>query len=318
MGRPTTTAAPEHDHDCRAGTTTTTAAVTTTAAGSTDYDCCRSGRSRRPSSSLPWVARKRTPEELGAGKEWKIGATLSLSGPGAGAAAVEKKGIELAIKHIAAAGGPNIVVEYGDNTTGGDPKAAANANTNLSEKGIGVKLSDFADGLGAGFPTLLQYQILTIDAAAGTGTGPGVGFDFYWGARALTPFDGLPGVMAYIQATKPEAKTMAMISNDAGAANEFNAQYFAAQAASIGLELKYIDLVPYGNQDFSATITKIQTEKPDVHRARSAFRRCGHVLPPGSERGHRRQRPSSGPTCRLRPSRRPRALSTRAPVRVRR
>ena len=205
-----------------------------------------------------------TPEQLGAGKEWNVGATLSLSGPGASSAEVEKKGIELAIKHIAAAGGPTIKVEYGDNTTGGDPKAAANANTNLNQKGIGVKLSDFADGLGAGFPTLAQYKILTLDAAAGTGTGPGVGFDLYWGPRALTPFDGMPGIMSYVQATKPEAKTMAVIANDAGAANDFNKKYFEAQATSVGLQLKMVEYVPYGNPDFSAVITKIQTESPDV------------------------------------------------------
>jgi ABC-type branched-subunit amino acid transport system substrate-binding protein len=205
-----------------------------------------------------------TPEELGSGQEWNIGATLSLSGPGATSAALEKNGIELALKHIADAGGPAITVEYGDNATGGDPDAAANANTNLNQKGIGVKLSDFADGLGAGFPTIAQYQILTIDAAAGTGTGPGVGYDLYWGARALTPFDGMPGIMAYVAATMPDAKTMAVIANDAGPANEFNQTYFKAQAESVGMELTFVEFVPYGAQDFSAVITKIQAEMPDV------------------------------------------------------
>ena len=203
-------------------------------------------------------------EELGAGATWNIGATLSFSGPGGFAAELEKNGIELAIEHIAAAGGPEIVVEYGDNATGGDPEAAANANTNLGEKGIGVKLSDFADGLGAGFPTLAQYEILTLDAAAGTGTGPGVGFDLYWGPRALTPFDGFPGVMGYVAATNPDATSMAVLSNDAGPANDFNAAYFEAQGASAGLELGFIELIPFTAQDFSASIAKLQAEQPDI------------------------------------------------------
>ncbi len=203
-------------------------------------------------------------ENLGAGETWNIGATLSFSGPGAASAEAEKNGIELAVEHIAAAGGPQIVVEYGDNTTGGDPEAAANANANLNEKGIGVKLSDFADGLGAGFPTLAEFQILTLDAAAGTGTGPGVGFDLYWGPRALTPFDGFPGLMAYIAATNPDAATMAVISNDAGPANELNAVFFKDQGASVGLDLSFVELVPFGAQDYSAAVAKVQSEQPDV------------------------------------------------------
>ncbi len=203
-------------------------------------------------------------QDLGAGTTWNIGATLSFSGPGAASAEVEKNGIDLAVQHIAAAGGPEIVVEYGDNTTGGDPEAAANANANLNEKGIGVKLSDFADGLGAGFPTLAEFQILTLDAAAGTGTGPGVGFDLFWGPRALTPFDGFPGLMSYIAATNPDAASMAVISNDAGPANELNAVFFKDQGASAGLDLSFVELVPFGAQDYSAAVAKVQSEQPDV------------------------------------------------------
>ena len=57
---------------------------------------------------------------------------------------------------------------------------------------------------------------------------------------------------------------MAVIANDAGAANDFNKKYFEAQATSVGLQLKMVEYVPYGNPDFSAVITKIQTESPDV------------------------------------------------------
>lgn len=203
-------------------------------------------------------------DELGGGTTWNVGATLSFSGPGAASAEFEKNGIDLAVAHIAAAGGPEIVVEYGDNTTGGDPDAAANANINLNDKGIGVKLSDFADGLGAGFPTIAEFQILTIDAAAATGTGPGVGFDLYWGSRALTPFDGFPGIMSYIEATNPDATTMAVISNDAGPANESNLVYFEAQAASVGLEVAFIELVPFGPADLGPAIAKLQAEQPDA------------------------------------------------------
>src|SRR6185436_19389798 len=56
--------------------------------------------------------------ELGGGKTWQMGSVLALTGNGSFYGKTMSRGIDLAVKHIKAAGGPDIKVTYWDHKSG--------------------------------------------------------------------------------------------------------------------------------------------------------------------------------------------------------
>lgn len=197
-------------------------------------------------------------------ESFRMGAVLALTGPGSFYGKTMSRGIDLAVEHIKAAGGPDIQVEYYDHKSG-DPAAGQQAVTELGENGYPAKLSSYVDDLGAMLPGTAQYKVFTIDGGGGTSIF-GQGQDFFWGARAITPNDPLPGLFQWVKETMPDAETVGLVGWDIGEpANTQVREDILAKIEEAGLEFNGLyELTAVGSQDYSQVLPKITGNEPDI------------------------------------------------------
>jgi branched-chain amino acid transport system substrate-binding protein len=194
----------------------------------------------------------------------KFGAVLALTGPGSFYGKTMSRGTDLAIKLIKEAGGPNFSVEYWDHKSG-DPAAGVTAMTEIISKGITIKLASYVDDLGAMLPQTASGKVFTLDGGGGTSIF-GQGQPYFWGTRAITPNDTLPGVFQWFKATYPDKSTVGVIGWDLGEQlNKVIKDDFLAQTAAAGLEFNGLyELNAVGATDYSQSITKIKANQPDL------------------------------------------------------
>jgi branched-chain amino acid transport system substrate-binding protein len=199
-----------------------------------------------------------------ADKEFRLGAVLALTGPGAFYGSTMSNGIDLAVEHIKAAGGPTFKVKYYDNKSG-DPAAGQQAITELGENGYGAKLASYVDNLGSMLAGTAQYKILTLDGGGGTSIF-GQKQPFFWGTRAITSNDVLPGLFEYVKQAMPDAKTVGLVGWDVGEpSNSIVREDILAKIADSGLEFNGLyETVQVGSQDFSQVLPRISSNEPDV------------------------------------------------------
>ncbi|MGI8793505.1 MAG: ABC transporter substrate-binding protein [Acidimicrobiales bacterium] len=193
-----------------------------------------------------------------------MGAVLALTGPGSFYGKTMSRGIDLAVEHVKAAGGPDIQVEYYDHKSG-DPAAGQQAITELGENGFAAKLSSYVDDLGAMLPGTAQYEVFTIDGGGGTSIF-GQGQPYFWGARAITPNDPLPGLFEYVKEAMPDATTVGLVGWDIGEpANTQIREDILEKIEAAGLEFNGLyELTAVGSQDYSQVLPKITSNEPDV------------------------------------------------------
>ena len=103
----------------------------------------------------------------GAGMEFKMGDVLALTGTGSFYGKTMTRGLDLAAKHIEAAGGPKINVIYHDHKSG-DAAAGKQAITELGASRLPAKFASYVDDLGAMLDGTAQYKIFTLDGGGGT------------------------------------------------------------------------------------------------------------------------------------------------------
>jgi branched-chain amino acid transport system substrate-binding protein len=199
-----------------------------------------------------------------AGVSWTMGNVLALTGNGSFYGQTMTKGTDLAVKHVAAAGGPNIEVVYKDHKSG-DAQAATQAMTEIGTANIPAKLASYADGLGAMLAGTAQYKCFTLDGGGGTSIFA-QGQPFFWGTRAITPNDALPGLFEYIKQTSPDAQTVGLSGWDVGEpSNSIVREDILKKIADAGYEFNDLyELFPPNSTDFAATLTKIQANEPDI------------------------------------------------------
>ncbi|MEP2579181.1 MAG: ABC transporter substrate-binding protein, partial [Roseibium sp.] len=94
----------------------------------------------------------------GAGLTWELGSVLALTGPGSFYGKTMTNGTNLAVKHIKAAGGPDINVTTLDHKSG-DAQAGVDAMRDLIAKGVPAKLASYVDDLGAMLPQTAQSKM---------------------------------------------------------------------------------------------------------------------------------------------------------------
>ena len=135
------------------------------------------------------------------GEDFPMGAVLALTGPGSFYGKTMSRGIDLAIKHIAAAGGPNIKVKYWDHKSG-DAAAGKTAITEIVAGKYPAKLASYVDDLGAMLEDTAKNKIFTLDGGGGTSIF-GQGIAYFWGTRAITPNDPLPGLFRWWKENNP-------------------------------------------------------------------------------------------------------------------
>ncbi len=204
------------------------------------------------------------PKFAGKGTDFSVGAVLAISGPGSFYGKTMSRGIDLAVAHIKAAGGPNFKVIYKDHKSG-DPAAGQAAVTELGAAGVSAKLASYVDDLGAMFQGTEQYKMFTLDGGGGTSIF-GQGKPYFWGTRAITPNDPLPGLFQYLKKAVPAAKTVGLIGWDLGEpANGIVKKDVLAKITAGGYTHNGLyELVPVGGQDFSQVLPKIKQNESDV------------------------------------------------------
>lgn len=198
------------------------------------------------------------------GEAFKMGAVLALSGAGSFYGKTMSRGIDLAVKQIKAAGGPDINVEYWDHKSG-DAAAGKQAITEIIAKGIHAKLSSYVDDLGAMLEDTATNKIFTLDGGGGTSIF-GQGVPYFWGTRAITPNDTLPGVFEWFKETYPDKKTVGLVGWDLGEPNNTTVKTdVLAKIKDAGLEFNGLyEYTPVGSQDYAAVLPKIKANEPDL------------------------------------------------------
>ncbi len=198
------------------------------------------------------------------GQEIPIGAVLAFTGAGSFYGSTMSRGLDLAAAHIEAAGGPIFEIDYHDHKSG-DPAAGVQAMTELGEGGYVAKLASYVDDLGAMLPQTAEYEMFTLDGGGGTSVF-GQGQPFFWGTRAITPNDPLPGLFQYLKQTEPDLSTVGVVVWDIGEpGNGIIRDDMLDKIADAGYEFNGLyELTPVGAQDYSQVLPKITANEPDI------------------------------------------------------
>src|SRR3954454_24928128 len=206
--------------------TTASGGAATTAAGGTATTAASGGAattaSGGSSGAIPTVDQLGAllgvdPATAGKGMPVSAGAVLALTGTGSFYGKTMSRGLDLAAKHIEAAGGPKISYTYLDHKSG-DAAAGKAAITELGSKNIPIKFASYSDDIGVMLDGTAQYKMFTLDGGGGTSQFA-QGKPYFWGTRAITPNDPLPGLFKYTKTTYPDAKTVGVVIWDLGTAN---------------------------------------------------------------------------------------------------
>jgi len=204
------------------------------------------------------------PANAGAGETVDLGAVLALTGAGSFYGKTMTRGLELAGKHIEAAGGPKFNYIILDHKSG-DAPAGVTAMAELASKNVGAKFASYVDNLGSMLAATAQEKMFTLDGGGGTSIF-GQAQPYFWGTRAITPNDPMPGLFEYLKQTSPDAKTVGFVGWDIGEpANGIIKEDILAKIAASGLEFNGLyELVPVGGQDFSQVLPKVKANEPDI------------------------------------------------------
>ena len=193
-----------------------------------------------------------------------VGAVLALTGTGSFYGKTMSRGLDLGAEHIQAMGGPKFNYIYIDHKSG-DAAAGKQAITELGSKGVPAKFASYADDLGVMLEGTAQYKIFTLDGGGGTSIFA-QNKPYFWGTRAITPNDTLPGLFKYTKEALPNAKTVGLVGWDVGEPSNGIVKADILKKITDGgyTHNGLYELVPVGNQDFSQVIPKIKANEPDI------------------------------------------------------
>jgi branched-chain amino acid transport system substrate-binding protein len=242
------------------GTATTSAGGSATTAGGGSATTTGGGGGETDLAKLLGV------EEASAGKGQTIelGAVLALTGTGSFYGKTMSRGLDLGAKHIAELGGPTFKYTYLDHKSG-DAAAGVQAMAEIVSKGIQAKFASYTDDIGSMLSATKENKVFTLDGGGGTSIF-GQGQPYFWGTRAITPNDPMPGLFKWTKATYPDAKTVGIVQWDLGADNNKKTRDdVLAKISAGGYEFNNLyELVPIGGQDFSQVLPKVKANEPDL------------------------------------------------------
>jgi len=197
-----------------------------------------------------------------AGQEFKLGAILPLSGPGAAYATEEQNGILLAAEEMETALGVNVDYKAIDHKSG-DPQAGAAAARQLGIDGFGTAVNSYYGVFGSTLPEIQKYKMLSLDPGGGTGNGL-KGQEYFWGARANTPDDGMTSLQ-YFKENEPERKKVAMVIWDAGAEYiDPIEEHLKEEVSRNGMTYTGTIKQKIGETDYSSVISDLRSMDPDI------------------------------------------------------
>jgi branched-chain amino acid transport system substrate-binding protein len=246
-----------------APTTTAGAATATTTAGTTAGSTSGTAAAGSGSTDLATLL-EIDAASAGKGKTIDLGAVLALTGTGSFYGKTMSRGLDLGAKHIAELGGPTFKYTYLDHKSG-DAAAGVQAMQEIISKGIHAKFASYGDDITAMLAQTAENKVFTFDGGGGTGI-TAQGKPYFWGTRAITPNDPLPGLFKWTKETYPDAKTVGVVSWDLGADNNAGLKKdLVAKVEAGGYQYNNLyELVPIGNQDFSQVLPKVKANEPDI------------------------------------------------------
>ena len=246
-----------------AAATATTGAATATTGGATATTGGAAGPTSAGSTDLATLLQI-DPASAGKGKTVDIGAVLALTGTGSFYGKTMSRGLDLAAKHIQELGGPTFKYTYLDHKSG-DPAAGVQAMAELVAKGIHLKFASYGDDITAMLSSTIENKVFTFDGGGGTGI-TAQGKPYFWGTRAITPNDPMPGLFKWTKEAHPDAKTVGVVQWDLGADNNKGTKDdVLAKLQAGGYQFNDLyELVPIGGQDFSQVLPKVKANEPDI------------------------------------------------------
>ena len=199
----------------------------------------------------------------GQGTTFELGGLLALSGAGSFYGISARRGIDLAVKHIKAAGGPDISILYKDHKSG-DPTTGVSAARELGATDkVSALQCDYAALDGAILPVIDQFKILTLDGSGGT-TIAHTGEPFFWGTRMITPDNFFAGAFGYLRRELPNAKNVVSLYWDVPVLKDKTKSIAKQAMDKFGFTQVSEETVTLGTNDFSATMARVKDANPDV------------------------------------------------------
>lgn len=190
------------------------------------------------------------------------GMLLAMTGAGSFFGEVMSKGAKLAASQIKAAGGPEFNVIIADHNNGDIPTAITETKRLISQDEIVTLQTSYGAPSEAIAPIIAEAGVLTLN---GGGSSPGqLNKDFLWQNRMLYGEDPNAGALAWLNATYPEAKKLALIGTMENAVGTFNESAPNTWATLTGGTVVAAEQHDVGATDFKAIASKIKAADPDV------------------------------------------------------
>ena len=111
-----------------------------------------------------------------------------------------------------------------------------------------------------------ENKMFTLDGGGGTSIF-GQGQPYFWGTRAITPNDPMPGLFEWLQGDLPgqEDASASWAGTSASPTTAIIKEDILKKIADAGYEFNGLyELVPVGGQDFSQVLPKIKANEPDI------------------------------------------------------
>ncbi len=203
-----------------------------------------------------------TGKAAGQGLNLPLWTEMQITGFGAPQGHAQLTGVQLALDHIAAVGGPNYSLTVGDNQTG-SATAGVSFMRRLGAAGVPAMLTTQDGDIGAEFPFYKEFQVIALDAGAAIKTSAKT--PFYYMCRSLSGDQQIPGIAAFLQKERPEVKDVYTIGLDNGSV--INADRIVVTKAALeahGLNYAGTTFYPSTLEDFSPVIAKLRAVKPQA------------------------------------------------------
>jgi branched-chain amino acid transport system substrate-binding protein len=196
-----------------------------------------------------------------AGKTFQVGQNLAMTGSGAFYGQVMSRGAALASAQIKAFGGPNFHMNINDHK-GLTSASVLGVQRLITVDSIHMLETSYAAPTEALIPGLQRNQVLTFN---GGGASPGqIGKDFVWQTRMLLGWDSMPGALAWLHATFPTLKNVAVIGTLENGVEAYRKK-LPVQWPKLVPGAKVVDTEVHnvGETNFAPFIDRILAAKPD-------------------------------------------------------
>lgn len=210
---------------------------------------------------LAWPAAAQTNAPI------RIGLSTALSGPAAYTGQQDRWGAEMAVKEINAAGGVlgrPLQLEVQDNAC--NPAQAAQSAQRLIADNVTVLMGGLCSSATLAIMPIAKRQglpfLVPISSAGAITDQSGVGGN-EWTFRTAQPDPGLARALVNFLIKNGKTKTIAIVAEDSDYGRGAAATFEKAAVAA-GMSIISTDYTPLGTPDFTSTLTRLRSQRPDA------------------------------------------------------